>query len=180
MLYFIDLLYSFCSRYLVNIFYWLLLLLLLLLHFFFLLLLLLTHQFKFVKISLRLLRTASNYIQGAHAAHTHIYTRIRVDWNLYFSLSLSYTLIRVLISIVLYWKKTKKKKKTDQWIALLLPIFFRISEKKLKQYKSVKFYKSVSYNLVFYFYDHYFLLLLKIWLVRVHYYIHVWIEIPFI
>jgi hypothetical protein len=139
---------------------------------FFFLLLLLTFIHinpKFVKISLRLFRTASNYIQGVYTRHIYIYIHIRVDWNLYFFLSLFpsflYSLIRVLISIDISIEKNPKKKKkkkkttTDQWILLSLLVIIFLSNicNKVKNGSTCEILqiyktKSVSKKIVFTFF----------------------------
>jgi len=142
---------------------------------------------------LRLFRAASNYIQGAHAAHIHIYTYIRVDWNLYFSLSPSLSLFSVFSYACLYRsiriekkrrrrRRRRRRRHINESHCHYQLFFFGIFNSKNKLVNSTNTQtKSVSQKNVFlYFYDLFLYNLLKTSLVRVYCYIHMRTEVSYI
>jgi hypothetical protein len=80
-----------------------------------------------------------------HTRHIHIYTHIYESIETYTSPSLSLfcTLIRVLISIVLYWRNEEEEEEYDDRSinCHYTPTLFRISQKRLHKINSTNLYK---------------------------------------
>ncbi len=143
---------------------------------------------------MRLFRTASNYTYKVYTRHIYIYTYIRVDWNLYFSLSLPlsrsflYSHTRAYIDRLVLKKKTRRRRRRRRRRRQINEshchyqlFFFEIFDSKNKFVNSTTIQiKSVSHKNVFlYFYDRFLYNLFKTSLVHVYYCIDMWTEVSY-